>query len=74
MDGSGSARVARIRFNAPAARTDAYRFACRLERSAVLAPWSGSEVATGSIGEAMVDDATNFDRMFYRVKVEIRDR
>ena len=73
-DGAGSVKIATVRYDAKSARTGDYGIKCHLFRSPSLAPWVESEVAEGSLGEAMQNDAGHSDKMFYTVKLEIKDK
>ena len=73
-EGAGGVKIATVRYDAKSARTGDYGIKCHLFRSPSLAPWVESEVAEGSLGEAMQNDAGRSDKMFYMVKLEIRDK
>lgn len=73
-DGAGGVKIATVRYDAKSARTGDYGIKCHLFRSPSLAPWMESEVAEGSLGEAMQNDAGHSDKMFYMVKLEIKDK
>ena len=74
QDRAGGLKTAYVKFAAKNARTSDYAIKCHLFRSPSLVPWTESEVAEGSLGEAMENDAGHADAMFYKVKLEIRDR